>query len=82
MHGKKKKNKEGEGEREIKIIKANRNKKKVTKKQIALVDPGSERRRGKVKGVGGERKRMRRAAPSDRQRHEAVVLLDVTFEYV
>lgn len=44
------------------------------KKLIAFVDPGSERRRG---GAGAEQD-----APSDGQRHEAVVLLDVAFEDV
>lgn len=47
-------------------------------KLIAFVDPGSERRR---EGAGAE-EGSRTDAPSDGQRHEAVVLLDVAFEYV
>lgn len=43
--------------------KANRKKKKVTKKQIALVDPGSKRRKKweRVKGRGRVRERERDA---------------------
>lgn len=66
------KNKEGREK------KANRNKKKVTKSKLHWWTLGLRGER-KVKGVG---ERTRREAPSDRQRHEAVVLLDVTFEYV
>lgn len=53
-------------------------KKKVTKSKIALVDPGSKRRGEGWREWGGWGK----MPPSDRQRDEAVVLLDVTFENV
>lgn len=56
---------------------------KSDKKKIALVDPGSKRRE-EGKRVKRERERWvgREAPRSDRQRHKAVVLLDVTFENV
>lgn len=63
--------------------KPNRKKEKVTKKekQIALVDPGSKTR---IEGKGWREGVVvrGRTPPSDRQRDEAVVLLDVTFENV
>lgn len=51
----------------------------MTESKKASVDPGSERR-GEERGRGGES--VRGDAPSDGQRHEAVVLLDVAFEDV
>lgn len=59
-------------------------KKKTNKKRKALVDPWvwKERRRGGEGAAGGGEVSVRRNAPSDRQRHKAVVLLDVAFEDV
>lgn len=67
------KNKEGEEEKKWKERERKRAR-KWQKKQIALVDPGSE---GEEEQRGEERVRI-----SDRQRDKAVVLLDVTFENV
>lgn len=48
-------------------------------KLIAFVGPGCERREGEE---AGREERSGSGAPSDGQRHEAVVLLDVAFEDV